>query len=74
MGDAAKNVSKIATTGVMDLIGGAEKPKAAPKAPAPVTLEDPNVRRLAESKRRSLQGSRSQSRMLSTGRSATTLG
>ncbi len=70
MGDT----KKVMTMGVMDLFGDADQPKAAPKAPAPVTLEDPNVRRLAESKRRSLQGSRSQSRMLSTGRSATTLG
>lgn len=70
------------TSGFMDdlffsPIGEATKPPepdAAPKAPAPVTQEDPNVQAVANNRRRKLQSTRQAARVLSPSRAQTTLG
>ena len=49
------------------------EPDAAPKAPAPVTEEDPNVKQAAGARRRRLQSTRQAARVLSP-RQAQTLG
>lgn len=52
-----------------------QKPKAAPKAPAPVTMEDPNVKAAAMQKRRKLSTSgRSSARRLLASQTGSTLG
>lgn len=53
---------------------GADEPKAAPKAPAPVTKEDPNVKAASDATRRRLQSSRQAARVLQPGMTSSTLG
>ena len=75
--DVEDFVTTTATGGlnkVFDAATEVDTPKAAPKAPAPVTAEDPNVKQAAASKRRRLQSSRQAARVLSPSQASTTLG
>ena len=54
--------------------GGPEKPKAAPEAPPPLTMEDENVNQMKDLTRRRLRSSRAAAKKLSTKSSGSTLG
>lgn len=72
MGDTKKVLSY---SPVGEFMGGAEKAKALPGAPAPVTKEDPNVKAAAMMKKRRLsQSSRAGAQRLLASQSGSTLG
>lgn len=77
-GDIAKTQMAVSTGGLSLLAGDlldTTDPQAAPKAPAPVTQEDPNVKEAANLKRRRLaKSSRRAASTLSPSQSRTTLG